>query len=94
MANQALTSVEITYGDETITMQWDASQASAPILVDGESTPYQTSSARHRTDLAVALACRYTWPEIEWPRVPSVGSIGDDWADDNEAWDEMAYRTV
>lgn len=86
--------VKITYGSDTVMMEWDGSQASAPILLDGESTPYQTADARHRTDLAVALMCRYAWPESDWPHVPSTGSVAVNWDDGSEAWDEIAYETV
>lgn len=85
--------IRITYGDETVTMEWDGAQASAPIYVDGEVTPYQTANARHRTDLAVALVARYVWPEAAWPHVPSTGLIGEGWADDCAAWDDLAYTT-
>lgn len=92
------TIIKITYRNETIILTCDLSQASAPLIVDGEVTPYQTASARHRTDLAVALAARYAWPESEWPEVPATGSIPDDWSeraeDEYEAWAELEYSTV
>jgi hypothetical protein len=87
--------VKIKYGSNTIVMSWDGAQASAPILVNGEPTQYQTADARHRTQLAVALACLVAWPDVEWPAVPSVGSIDlGHWAEDNEAWDDVSYETV
>lgn len=85
MTNTA--TVEITYGDETILMTWEPAHASGQILVDGEPTPYQTADARHDTAKAVALACSYTWPEVEWPDV--TGGMQD-----TDAWDDMGYRTL
>ena len=73
--------IKITYGEETVTMVWDSAQASAPITVDGESTPYQTADARHSTAQAVRLAARYVWPEF-------------DFADGSEAWGELSYETA
>lgn len=83
--------IEITYGGETVTLTADLAQASAVLYVDGESTPYQVASARHRTDAAVLLACRYSWPEVEWPDPIRYGL---DEIEATEAWDDMAYRTV
>jgi len=86
-----ITRVEITYGGESVIMSWDGSEASAPIRVDGETTQYQTASARHRTANAVLLAARYAWPETEWPEVPLHGSES---IESNEAWDELSYETL
>lgn len=86
--------IKITYGTESVVMSWDGAQASAPILADGDSTPYQTADARHRTALAVALVCRTVWPEVEWPRVPLTGSVPDDWSEGCEAWDDISYEPV
>lgn len=86
------TTIRIEYGTDHVIMTWDGAQASAPIRVDGETTPYQTASARHRTDLAVALACRVAWPEATWPEVPATGSVGE--LEATEAWDEMSYVRV
>lgn len=74
--------VRIEYGGETVTMSWDGAQASAPITVDGESTPYQTADARHSTAQAVRLVARYTWPEC------------GDFADGSEAWDGLSFETI
>lgn len=88
------TTIKITYGSDTCTLTCDLAQASAPLVVDGRTTQYQTASARHRTQLAVALACSIVWPEADWPDVPSVGSIPEDWSEGSEAWDAVAYDTV
>ena len=81
--------VRIKYGNDHVIMSWDPSQASAPILIDGDYTPFQTADARHRTDLAVALVCAAIWPEDAWPWVPSTGSIGE--LEATDAWDAMSY---
>ena len=90
-----MTTIRVSFGSgsDTITVTCNLAEASAPICIDGEATQYQTASARHRVDLAVALACRVAWPEIEWPSVPATGSIPADWPEDNcEAWDAMSYE--
>lgn len=74
--------VKITYGGESITMSWDGSEASAPIKVDGESTPYQTADARHRADRAVRLAARLAWPDA--------GSFDEG----SDEWDDLAYKVL
>lgn len=91
-----MTAVRITYLNNTVTMTWDGSDATAPILVDGVQTGRRTASARHRTPLAVAIACRHAWPEILWPEVPEVGAIPDNWSssDGGSAWDEVEYETL
>ena len=87
-----MTTIRVSFGSDTITVICDLAEASAPICIDGEATQYQTASARHRVDLAVALACRVAWPEIEWPSVPATGSIPADFGEGNEAWDAMSYE--
>lgn len=93
-----MTDVRIEYRDESIIMSWDGSQASAPIKIDGQVTQYQTADARHRTSLAVAIACRVAWPDVEWPAVPVSGTVDmPSWwsrAEDCEAWNLMQYDTV
>lgn len=86
-----MTTIEITYGSETVRLEADLSEATAPLVVDGESTQYQTADARHRTDVAVLLAAGIVWPEAEWPRAPR---YGDGEIVSTEAWDELAYETV
>lgn len=81
--------IRITYGDETITLFCNLSEASAPLSVDGETTQWQTADARHNTDHAVLLAAMFTWPEVEWPKRPRFGS---DAVQANEAWDDLAYE--
>lgn len=86
-----MTDIIITYGDDSITMSWDGAQASAPILVDGTETQYRTADARHRTCRAVLLVARQTWPDAEWPTMPSGGAAVDT-ADSTEAWDDLSYE--
>ena len=90
----ATTTIKITHGGETVTLTANLTEASAPLVVDGSEIGRQTADARHRTDLAVALAARAVWPESEWPGVPSTGSIGDDWSEGCEAWDDLEYTTI
>jgi hypothetical protein len=83
------TTIKIKYGSETVTLSCNLADASAPLVVDGEGTQYQTADARHRADLAVALACSVAWPDVAWPSVPAVGTVGA--LATTEAWDEMSY---
>lgn len=85
--------IKITYDGETIALKCDLAEASAPLIVDGEHTQYQTADARHRTTYAVALACQVAWPAAEWPW-PEEATIPEGWGDDFEAWCEMAYETT
>lgn len=86
------TSIRITYGDDVCTMTWDGVQASAPILLDGVSTGYQTADARHRVGEAVRLVAGRQW-----------GTVYDTQEDADEAdptadpstycvWDEVGYE--
>lgn len=70
--------IRITYCGETVIMSWDGSQASAPIVVDGQPTGRQTADARHRTAEAVRIAAAHVWPD-------------QDWSDGGEAWSDLAY---
>lgn len=86
--------IKISYRGETIRLTCDLTDASAPLTVDGCETPYQTADARHRAALAVALACRHAWPEVEWPEVPATGPVDTSAWDACEAWAEMEYETI
>lgn len=52
MANQQ---VKFTYGSTKGVITWNGADASAPILLDGDSTGYQTADASHRLETAVEL---------------------------------------
>jgi hypothetical protein len=91
--NETMTNVRIKFGGETVTMSWNGGEASAPIQVDGEEIGHRSADARHRTALAVALACRHRWPEADWPTIPATGPVSDDWCDGSDAWAEVAYET-
>jgi hypothetical protein len=82
--------IKITLGGETVTLRCNLSEASAPLLVDGEQVG-QTADARHRTANAVLIAARHAWPDTKWPAVPQLGS---EHVKPNDAWDELAYTTV
>lgn len=75
------TNIVIKFGSDTVTMSWDGAQASAPILVDGEPTGYQTADARHRTADAVRLAAGRVWPEENFEGA-------------SDAWAQLGYSTV
>lgn len=47
--------IKMTWGD-TLEMECNLSEASAPIIVDGDYSPYQTADARHRLTDAARLA--------------------------------------
>jgi len=88
-----MTKIRMTYGGETATILCDLSQATAPLVVNGQHTQYQTADARHRIIYAVALACRVVWPEADWP-TPAGGDVPTDWGNDSDAWAALAYQTV
>ena len=84
--------IEIEWGGESATVTEDSD---GTLRVDGRAIGDQMQGrARHRADLAVAIAAAYVWPEGDWPQVPATGSIPSDWADGSEAWDEMSYTTI
>lgn len=87
------TTVRITYAGETVTMTWDGAQASAPILVDGDATGYQTADARHRTGAAVRLACSRVWGKVYETREDAET---DGHAADSHVtiWDYVEYETL
>ena len=76
-------------GDATV-VRADLAQASAPIVVGGVETRHQTADARHRTDVAVLLAARLTWPEEQWPDTPD----GSEEIEPTEAWDALLYSAA
>lgn len=78
----------MTYGGETVMVEADLAQASAPILVDGESIGRQVADASHRPDHAVLLAAKHCWPDQQWPALPGYGT---DPVLDNPCWDELEY---
>ena len=86
--------IKIIHNDETAILTCNLADASAPLRVDGDATPYQTADARHRVSLAVALACRTVWPESDWPVIPATGSVDPGAVLVGEAWDEMEYETI
>lgn len=48
-------------GEKVATMTADFAQASSPLLLDGESTPYQVADARHRTQRAAEMLLSWCW---------------------------------
>mgnify|MGYP001284774655 CR=1 FL=1 len=48
-------------GEPVATMTADFAQASSPILMDGESTPYQVADARHRKIVAAEMLLQNVW---------------------------------
>lgn len=48
-------------GEQVAMMTADFAQASCPILLDGESTPFQVSDARHRRDEAAEKLLNWAW---------------------------------
>lgn len=85
--------IEITYG-ETVVMQWDGAQASAPILVDGDSTGYQTADARHRTEEAVRLVCAKMWGPIYATAEDAEAAGRTLGVDQIVIWDDVEYSTL
>lgn len=62
--------VTMSWG-ESWTMQMDAGQASAPILCDGEPTPFQTADAAHDPEEAARMVA-------DWLDAQSGGYLGED----------------
>lgn len=50
-------------GQKVATMTADFAQASSPLLLDGDSTPYQVADARHRPLLAAELLLSWCWSQ-------------------------------
>lgn len=48
-------------GEPVATMTADFAQASSPILMDGESTPFQVADARHRKNQAAEMLLQNAW---------------------------------
>ncbi|HQZ67732.1 MAG TPA: hypothetical protein PLY87_21730 [Planctomycetaceae bacterium] len=48
-------------GEPVSTMTADFAQASSPLLMDGESTPYQVADARHRKIEAAEMLLQNAW---------------------------------
>jgi len=48
-------------GEPVATMTGDFSQASSPLLMDGESTPFQVADARHRKNEAAEMLLKNAW---------------------------------
>lgn len=87
----ATKTIRIAHAGDTAILSCDLSDASAPLVVDGDVTQYQTADARHRTHLAVALAASVAWPDETWPEVTGDHPISDDATD---AWSALEYETV
>lgn len=50
-------------GEQVATMTADFAQASSPLLLDGDSTPYQVADARHRKHEAAELLLGWAWSQ-------------------------------
>lgn len=61
--------VLITVGSDTITMTWNGAEATAPILLDGVATGYQTADARHDLERAAHLAVERAFGPVAWDEV-------------------------
>lgn len=48
-------------GDQVATMTADFAQASSPLMLDGEATPFQVADARHRRDEAAEKLLNWAW---------------------------------
>lgn len=86
--------IEITYVSDTVVMEWDGAEASAPICVDGLPTQYQTADARHRTQEAVRLVCRLMWGDIYATAKEAVAAGLDPRGSNVCVWDEVEYAAA
>lgn len=48
-------------GEQVATMTADFAQASSPLMLDGDSTPYQVADARHRRQRAAEMLLSWAW---------------------------------
>lgn len=48
-------------GEQVAEMTADFAQASSPIMMDGDSTPYQVADAKHRRKEAAIMLLAYAW---------------------------------
>ncbi len=56
------TTYQITVDGECVaTMTADFAQASSPLLLDGDSTPFQVADAKHRKAEAAKMLLEYSW---------------------------------
>lgn len=87
--------VRIEYGSDTLTMRWDPAQASAPIVLDGDATPYSTADARHRISHAVRLVLGYAYraPIYETEEEARADERDPD-GDNVVVWDDVAYEVL
>ena len=72
--------IETAHGD-SFKVEADLAQAAAPILVDGETSPYQVASARHDRDAALWLALEYIYAE-DGASLTAVKKLGFDFLDE------------
>jgi len=49
----------LSFGRDEYEVSCDLTQAGAPLLIDGNPTPYQAATAKHREYNAMQLAARY-----------------------------------
>ncbi len=88
-----MTNVRIKVGSNTSIMSWDGANASAPISVDGQSTPFRTADARHRTPDAVRLICGYLFGPIYDTDEDALADGRQPGIDEIVIWDHVEYET-
>jgi hypothetical protein len=59
----ATQNIKFTYGSTQGTLTWDGARAEAPILLDGDSTGFQTADANHRIESAFGLVLSMAFGE-------------------------------
>jgi len=83
-----MTKYLLTCWDDEYVVEADLVQASAPIMVDGDSTPYQTADCRHSSDelrtLIAAWLYRDTADADEAAEVADLEEITADWIADQD----------
>jgi hypothetical protein len=81
----------LTVGSTTVVVEYDGSQASAPIVVDGVSTQYQTADARHHTDAAMRLAASVAFGAVYETVADALADGRRPGVDSIVIWDDVEY---
>jgi len=85
--------IHCKYLETPFTVSADFAQASSPILVDDCQIGRQVADARHRCEIAVAIAANYLF-SLGIPEAPA-GITPREWKErirGCDAWDDISYE--